>query len=560
MSKRIIECVPNFSEGTDMSVIEAITEAILSVENIKLLNVDPGKATNRTVVTFVGEPDAVCEAAFRGVKKAAELIDMRKHKGAHPRMGATDVLPLIPVSGISLEETAELARRLGERIGREAGIPVYAYEAAAYTPERRNLAVCRQGEYEGLEKRFSNPATQPDFGPKSYSESVARTGATAVGARDFLIAVNFNLNTTSTRRANAIAFDVREKGRPQREGGSLTGKILRDEKGEPLMTPGTLPGTKAIGWFIDEYGIAQVSMNINDLSKTPLHIAFDEVCHKAAQRGIRVTGTEIVGVVPKRVLLDAGNYFLEKQERSKGIPEEEVIRIASKSMGLSELQPFDPNEKVLEYLIRDKEQPKKLIDLSLRAFAEETSSESPAPGGGSVSAYMGAMGVALCTMVANLSAHKRGWDERWDYFSNIAVKGQKLMQQLLELVDEDTQAFNRVMACFKMPKTTEHEKELYREAMEKANIYAAQVPLHTLETVAAVIPLLKEMLLNGNPNSASDVLVGFQAVGAAAEGAYQNVLINTESIKNQETVHSILQKANELRERVEKAVAESKYK
>lgn len=547
METSIIECVPNFSEGLNPAVIEEICHSIRSVEQVKLLNVDPGKATNRTVVTFAGPPKAVCEAAFRAVAKAAELIDMRTHHGAHPRMGATDVLPLIPVSGITLTECAELARQLGKRIGDELHIPVYAYEAAAFRPERKNLAICRQGEYEGLEKRFAIPATQPDFGPKQFSESVARTGATAVGARDFLIAVNFNLNTTSTRRANAIAFDVREKGRPMREGNKLTGKICRDANGDPIMQPGTLKGTKAIGWFIDEYAIAQVSMNITDVKQTPLHQAFDEVCQKASDRGIRVTGSEIVGLVPKQVMLDAGRYFLSRQQRSLGIPEHEIIRIAAKTMGLSELSPWRPEERIIEYLLEEPSERKKLVDLTLTGFAEETASESPAPGGGSVSAYMGALGAALGTMVANLSANKRGWDDRWSYFSEQAELGQSILKELLHLVDRDTEAFDEVMACFKMPKCSDAEKQAYAIALEKANTYAATVPLQTMQTAAKAIPLLIEMKNHGNPNSASDVAVGLQAVNAAIEGAYQNVRINAESLQNQELAASIIADARQIR-------------
>jgi len=452
MKTRIIECVPNFSEGRDKNVIKSITDAIKSVKGINLLDVDPGEATNRTVVTFVGEPEAVVEAAFRGVKRAAELIDMRSHHGAHPRMGATDVCPLIPISGITLEECAELARKLAKRIADELEIPTYCYEAAAFTPERRNLAVCREGEYEALPEKMNHSGKGPDFGDRPFDEKAARSGATTVGARDFLIAVNFNLNTTSTRRANAIAFDVREKGRPMREGGKITGKPLKDADGNTIMQPGTLKATKAIGWFIDEYGIAQVSMNITDISVTPLHIAFDEVCRAANARGLRVTGTEIVGLVPKRTLIEAGRYFLHKQQRSTGISEDEIIRMAVKSMGLDELTPFRPEEKVIEFMIAQKNAGKKLTDMTCTEFAEETASESPAPGGGSISAYMGALAAALGTMVANLSAHKAGWDDRWKEFSDQADRGHEILQQLLHLVDEDTEAFNRIMDAFKMPK------------------------------------------------------------------------------------------------------------
>ena len=446
--KQIIECVPNFSEGRNKEVIKQITDEVERVKGVKLLDVDPGEATNRTVVTFVGEPQVVVEAAFRCVKKAAQLIDMRQHHGAHPRMGATDVCPLIPVAGITLEECARLARQLAERIAAELKVPCYCYEAAAATPERKNLAVCRKGEYEGLPERMTSPADAPDYGARAWDEQLARTGCTAVGARDFLIATNFNLNTTSTRRANAIAFDVREKGRPQREGGSPVGKPMKDAAGKTIMIPGTLKSTKAIGWFIDEYGIAQVSMNITDINVTPLHVAFDEVCRCAQNRGIRVTGTEIVGLIPKRTLIEAGRYFLKKQNRSTGIPEEDILKIAIKSMGLDDLKPFNPREKVIEYLLEDAHKSKKLIDLTVKGFADETSRESPAPGGGTISAYMGALGAALGTMVANLSSHKAGWDDRWEEFSTWAERGQAIQAELMTLVDEDTEAFNRIMAAF----------------------------------------------------------------------------------------------------------------
>ncbi len=556
MNSQIIECVPNFSEGCDSNIINAILESIQSVDKVKLLHVDPGQATNRTVVTFAGPPEEVCEAAFRAACKAAELIDMRKHKGAHPRMGATDVLPLIPIANITLEETAELARKLGKRLAEEGHIPVYAYEASALKPERKNLAVCRKGEYEALEKRFSDPNERPDFWSGDYTESVARTGATAVGARNFLIAVNYNLNTTSTRRANAIAFDVREKGRPAREGNSLTGKLLKDEKGNTINIPGTLKGTKAIGWFIDEYGIAQVSMNITDIKETPLHIAFEEVCRKADERGIRVTGAEIVGMVPKQVMIDAGKYFLTKQERSLGIPEKEIIRIAAQTMGLNELSEWKAEERIIEYLLEDKESKKKLTGLTIKEFVEETASESPAPGGGSVSAVMGAMGASLAAMVANLSAHKRGWDHQWEYFSDVATKGQHLMNRLLSLVDEDTEAFNRVMDCFQMPKGTPEEKALYRSALEAATLFAAEIPLKTMETAFDVLPLLKAMKEKGNPNSASDVEVGFAAIRSAVEGAYRNVIINVSSLENKDTAEALINKAKEILNETERIVTE----
>ncbi len=541
MKRQLIECVPNFSEGRDMNTINSIRAAIESAGDVEILDVDPGAATNRTVVTFVGEPEAVLEAAFRGAVRAAELIDMRHHHGAHPRMGATDVLPLVPVSGITLEECAVLARRLAERLAAEAGIPCYAYEAAALRPERKNLAVCRRGEYEALAERFASPDEAPDFGARPWDEAAARTGATAVGARDFLIAVNFNLNTTSTRRANAIAFDVREKGRPAREGGKLTGKPLTDADGKPVMIPGTLKGTKAIGWYIDEYGIAQVSMNITDIAATPLHVAFDEVCRAAAARGVRVTGTEIVGVVPGRVLLDAGRHFLRRQQRSCGIPDREIIRIAVKSMGLDELKPFDPAEKVIEYMIASRRGDKsRLVDLSCRAFAEETASESPAPGGGSVSAYLGALGAALGTMVANLSAHKAGWDERWEEFSDVAERGQALMEQLLHLVDEDTEAFNRIMAVFAMPKGSEAEKAERAKAMENATLYATQVPLRTAQTALRAFEILEYVACNGNPASASDAGVGALCARAAVRGAALNVRINAAGLADKAAAHNLI--------------------
>lgn len=555
MKTRIIECVPNFSEGRDKNVIKAITDAIESVKGISLLDVDPGEATNRTVVTFVGEPEAVVEAAFQGVKRAAELIDMRNHHGAHPRMGATDVCPLIPISGITLEECAELARKLAKRIADELEVPTYCYEAAAFTPERKNLAVCRAGEYEALPEKMNHEGKGPDFGDRPFDEKAARTGATTVGARDFLIAVNFNLNSTSTRRANAIAFDVREKGRPVREGGKVNGKPLKDENGNTIMKPGTLKATKAIGWFIDEYGIAQVSMNITDISTTPLHVAFDEVCRAANERGVRVTGTEIVGLVPKRTLLEAGRYFLHKQQRSTGISESEIIRMAVKSMGLDELAPFRPEEKVIEYLIAPKNAGKKLTDMTCTEFAEETASESPAPGGGSISAYMGALAAALGTMVANLSSHKAGWDERWKEFSDQADKGQELMQRLLHLVDEDTEAFNRIMDAFKMPKSTDEEKAARAEAIEAATLYATQIPLSTMETAAETFPLLESMARTGNPASVSDAGVGALAARSAVLGAQLNVRINAASLKNREEADRLTARAEEIANRAIEAEA-----
>lgn len=531
MKKRIIECVPNFSEGRNPETIKDICDAITNAAPVRLLDVDPGEATNRTVVTFVGEPDDVIEAAVAGVRRAAELIDMRHHHGAHPRMGATDVLPLIPVAGITLEECAELARKLAERVSNELNIPTYCYEAAAFTPERKNLAVCREGEYEALPEKLATEGRKPDFGARDYDEGVARTGATAVGARDFLIAVNFNLNTTSTRRANAIAFDVREKGRPAREGGKLTGKPLKDANGNPVMIPGTLKGTKAIGWYIDEYGIAQVSMNITDMGATPLHHAFDEVSRAAGARGIRVTGTEIVGLVPKRALIEAGKHYLRLQQRSLGIPESEIIRIAVKSMGLDDLKPFDPKEKVIEYMLEDAAAPtKSLTAMTCRGFAEETASESPAPGGGSVSAYMGALAAALGTMVANLSAHKAGWDDRWELFSNYAEEGQAIMNELLHLVDEDTAAFNRIKEAMGMPKSNDAEKAARDEAIHSATLYASEVPLRTANTALRAYPLLKAMATEGNPASVTDAGVGTLAATAAVRGAALNVRINAAGI------------------------------
>ena len=545
MKTRIIECVPNFSEGRDKNVIKSITDAIKSVKGINLLDVDPGEATNRTVVTFVGEPEAVVEAAFRGVKRAAELIDMRSHHGAHPRMGATDVCPLIPISGITLEECAELARKLAKRIADELEIPTYCYEAAAFTPERRNLAVCREGEYEALPEKMNYSGKGPDFGDRPFDEKAARSGATTVGARDFLIAVNFNLNTTSTRRANAIAFDVREKGRPMREGGKITGKPLKDADGNTIMQPGTLNATKAIGWFIDEYGIAQVSMNITDIATTPLHVAFDEVCRAADARGVRVTGTEIVGLVPKRTLIDAGKYFLRKQHRSVGIPDSEIIRIAIKSMGLDQLGEFDPKQKVIEYLIEDKNA-KRLVDLTARGFAEETASESPAPGGGSISAYMGALAAALGTMVANLSAHKAAYDDRWEEFSNAAECGQDLMERLLHLVDEDTEAFNRIMDVFGMPKKTDAEKAARAKAMEEATLYATEVPLRTMQTAFETFSLVRNMAENGNPASVTDAGVGALAARAAVRGAFLNVKINAAGLKDTAKAQELIAKGADI--------------
>lgn len=558
MQKRIIECVPNFSEGRNMEVIKQITNAIEAVKGVKLLDVDPGEATNRTVITFVGEPEAVADAAVASIKRATELINMRLHKGAHPRMGACDVCPLIPVSGITMEECAELARALAKRIADELAVPTYCYEAAAFKPERRNLAVCREGEYEALPEKMANEDKRPDFGARAYDEGIARTGATAVGARDFLVAVNYNLNTTSTRRANAIAFDVREKGRPKREGNPITGKIIKDENGEPVMIPGTLKACKAIGWFIEEYGIAQVSMNMTNLSVTPLHVAFDEVCRAADARGVRVTGTEIVGLVPKKTLVDAGRHFLLKQHRSTGLPEKELVRIAIESMGLSNLKEFKPEEKVVEYILEAEEQKsvKKLVDMTCAAFAEETASESPAPGGGSISAYMGALAAALGTMVANLSSHKAGWDDRWEFFSCWAEKGMAVMNELLALVDEDTAAFNRIMDVFGMPKGTVEEKAARAAAMEVATLYATEVPLRTMKAAYKAFEVVRAMAVEGNPNSVSDAGVGALAARSAVMGACLNVRINAAGLKDRAAAERLVNEAMEIQALAQQAEKE----
>ena len=524
---QIIECVPNYSEGRDKSVIDAIVAAIRTVEGVQVLDVDPGEATNRTVVTFVGEPEPVCEAAFRGAAKAQELIDMRQHHGAHPRSGATDVLPLIPVAGITLEECAGLARKLAQRMWEELGIPCYCYEAAAFKPERKNLAVCREGEYEALPEKMADPARKPDFGG-SWDLTAQKSGASNVGARGFLVAVNFNLNTTSTRRAMAVAFDVREKGR-------------KNPSGEGWI-PGTLKGCKAIGWYIDEYGIAQVSMNITDIDVTPLHVAYEEVSRAAAARGLRVTGAEIVGLVPKRVLLEAGRFYLEKQQRSLGISEEEIVKIAVRSMSLDDLKPFNPKEKVIEYLMAD--DPHGLAQMTVEGFTRETASESAAPGGGSVSACMGAFGAALATMVANLSAHKRGWDARWKEFSDVAEEGQKLVNELLALIDEDTAAFNRIMDCFSMPKGTDEEKAARSKALEEATLYAAQVPLRTMEAALKALPLALQMAQKGNPASASDAGVAALAAVAGIRGARLNVRINCAGLKDKTPAQPLLARAD----------------
>ena len=542
MEKKIIECVPNFSEGRDMVIIKQITDVIESVDGVKLLDVDPGKDTNRTVVTFVGDPDSVSEAAFRAVKKASEVIDMSKHKGAHPRMGATDVCPFVPVSGITMDETVNVARKVAGRIGDELGIPVYCYENAAIKPERTNLATCRSGEYEGLRKKLADPEWKPDYGPSQFNE---RSGATAVGARDFLVAFNINLNSTSVRRANAIAFDVREKGRPKREGDPVTGKILKDSKGEKIMIPGSLKSVKAIGWFIEEYGIAQISMNLTNISVTPVHMAFDEVCRKADARGVRVTGSELVGLIPLKSLLDAGRYFLAKQQRSGGVSDDELLKIAIRSLGLNDIHQFKPEEKVIEFVMDDKFKPK-LIDLNLRAFMDETASDSPAPGGGSVSAYLGALGMALGTMVANLSAHKRGWDDRWKEFSDWAEKGKVIQNSLLQMVDVDTRAFNSLMEAFSLPKKSEEENKIREIAIQDATKNATMVPLKVMEIAFSGFELIKAMAEYGNPNSVSDAGVGALALRSCIKGAFLNVRINASGIIDKEFIDKVITQGEDI--------------
>ena len=547
--KQLIECVPNFSEGRDMSVIKEITIEIEKVEGVKLLDVDPGAATNRTVVTFVGTPDEVIEAAFQAVKKAREVIDMRHHKGEHPRFGATDVCPLVPVANITMEETVEYARMLAKRLGEELQVPIYCYENAAFTEERKNLAHCRSGEYEGLGEKLANPQWKPDFGPAEFNEQVQKSGATAVGARDFLVAFNVNLNTTSTRRANSVAFDVRERGRTKREGNPITGKIVKDEKGKPVMIPGTLKAVKAIGWYIEEYGIAQISMNLTNISITPVHVAFDEVCKKATERGIRVTGSELVGLIPLQAMLDAGKYFLRKQRRSTGVDRDELLKIAIKSMGLDDLKPFNPKERIIEFLLE--EEGNNLVDMNLTDFANETASESPAPGGGSIAAYVGALGVSLGTMVANLSSHKRGWDDRWEEFSDVAEKGQVLKDQLLHLVDEDTRAFNKIMDAFGLPKKTEEEKALRKQAIEAASQYAMDIPFKVMETAYASMEIMAQMAEKGNPNSVSDAGVGALCALAAVEGAFLNVKINAAGVHDKVFADDKLKKGEEIREKAQ---------
>ncbi len=550
--KQLIECVPNFSEGNDLTIIKQITDRIESVEGVRLLNVDPGKATNRTVVTFVGEPDAVIEAAVRAIKLAGELIDMSKHKGEHPRMGATDVCPLIPVSGITMEETAAYAKKLGERVGKELTIPVYLYENAQPNKDRSNLSIIRAGEYEGFFKKIKLPEWKPDFGPNEYD---AKRGATVIGAREFLVAFNINLNTTSTRRANAIAFDVREAGRVKREGDPLTGKIILGPDGKAITIPGTLKSTKAIGWFIEEYGIAQISMNLTNTNITSVHKAFEEVTKSANEKGIRVTGSELVGIIPLKCLIDAGKYFLEKQERSTGIPEKELIKIAVKSLGLEELAPFKPEERIIEYLLKDNSS-SKLISMSLHAFADETSSESPAPGGGSIAAYMGSLGVSLATMVANLSSHKRGWDNRWKEFSDWAAKGQAYKDTLLHLVDEDTIAFNKIMSALSLPKSTEEEKVNRTNAIQTATKYATEIPFRVMQTTFASMEVIKAMAEIGNPNSVSDAGVGALAARSAVMGAYLNVKINAAGLTDKKWAETIIADGAIIQERTQQLESE----
>ncbi|MEZ5035618.1 MAG: glutamate formimidoyltransferase [Chitinophagaceae bacterium] len=530
----IIECVPNFSEGNNAAVIHQITDVIESVDGVHLLNVDPGKATNRTVVTFVGHPEAVIEAAFLAIQKAGELIDMSKHKGEHPRMGATDVCPLIPIAGITMEETVAFAKKLAERVGKELKIPVYLYEQAQANKERHNLSVIRAGEYEGFFNKILLPEWKPDYGPAVFD---AKRGVTAIGARDFLVAYNVNLNTTSTRRANAIAFDVREAGRK-----------IKSADGTVTTQPGSLKSVKAIGWFIEEYGVAQISMNLTNISITPVHIAFDEVCKKADARGVRVTGSELVGLVPLKAMTDAGKYFLKKQKRSIGVSEETLIKIAVKSMGLDELGPFDPQKRIIEYLLKDKKD-SRLIDMSLTDFANETASESPAPGGGSVSAYVGALGISLATMVANLSSHKRGWDDRWEEFSDWAEKGEAIKKELVNLVDADTKAFNGIMQAFSLPKTTEEEKKARHTAIQEATKFAIDIPFRVMELACNSMEIIKAMALIGNPNSVSDAGVGAVCALAAVKGAFLNVRINAMDYDDKNFVNLMLEKGKTIEEK-----------
>ncbi len=545
MKKQLIECVPNISEGRDIDKINEIANVVETIEGVKLLDIDPGNTTNRTVITFVGEPEKVIDAAFLLIKKASELIDMSNHSGEHPRFGATDVCPLVPIAGITMEETAKYAHKLGERIGKELGIPGYFYENAAKEEKRRNLASCRSGEYEGLKEKLVNPNWKPDFGPANFNEKVAKSGATAISARDFLIAYNVNLNTTSTRRANSIAFDIREAGRVKREGNPITGKKVLDKNGNPERVPGKLKAVKGIGWYIEEYGIAQISYNLTNINITSMHEAFDESCKSAESRGLRVTGSELIGLIPLQAMLDAADYFLIKQERSLGIAESEKIKIAVKSLGLDDLKPFVPEEKIIEYLLEDKET-QKLIDLTVTDFAEETASESMAPGGGSISAYVGALGVSLGTMVANLSAHKTGWDERWEEFSNWAVKGQAYKNKLLFLVDEDTNSFNKIIEGFRMPKSNDEEISIRKQAIENATKYATEIPFQVMETAYNSMEVMEAMIEKGLQNSLSDAAVGILCARTAVFGAYFNVRINAKDIKDKEFTKDILAKAEKI--------------
>ena len=545
MSKKIIECVPNISEGRDEDKIRIISQIVEEVDGVKLLNVDPGKATNRTVITFVGEPQQVIDAAFLLIQKAQELIDMSKHSGEHPRMGATDVCPLVPIANISMKETAKWAHKLGKRVGTELGIPVYHYEAAAKEEKRVNLANCRQGEYEGLSKKLVDADWKPDFGPAEFNKTVEKSGSTAISARDFLVAYNINLNTTSTRRANAVAFDIREAGRIKREGGTLSGKIIKDADGNPLKTPGLFKAVKGIGWFIEEYGVAQISYNLTNINISPLHEVFDKTCERSIARGMRVTGSELVGLVPKKVLIDAGKHFLKKQERSTGIHESEIIKIAIKTLGLDELAPFDPQERIIEYML-EADAKKPLVNMTLTDFADETASESPAPGGGSISAYCGVMGVSLGTMVANLSAHKRGWDDRWEEFSTWAEKGMAYQRTLLDLVDEDTNAFNKIMDAFRLPKDTEAAKVKRQEAIQAATQYAILTPFKVMETAYNSMEVMKAMAEFGNPNSVTDAGVGALCARTAVIGAFLNVKINCGDCEDKDFVADILDRGQQL--------------
>ena len=543
--RQLIECVPNISEGRDPEKIKQVTDVIETVEGVKLLNVDPGAATNRTVITFVGEPDQVVEAAFRVIQKAAEVIDMRGHSGEHPRFGATDVCPMIPIANITMDEVVPYAHKLGKRVGEELGIPGYFYENACTEPKRRNLATCRAGEYEGLKEKLSNPEWKPDFGPAEFNERVKGSGVTAISARDFLVAYNVNLNTTSVRRANSVAFDLRENGRVKREGDPVTGTVVEDANGNPVREPGALKAVKGIGWYIEEYGIAQISLNLTNISITSMHVAFDTACEKAQARGIRVTGSELVGLVPLQAMQDAGKYFLRKQNRSVGVSESELIKIAVKSLGLDDLAPFDANERIIEYKMNEGAE-KKLVNMDLTAFADETASESPAPGGGSISAYAGVMGASLATMVANLSSHKRGWDDRWEEFSEWAEKGQAIKDELLHLVDEDTAAFNMIMDAFGLPKNNEEEKAVRSQAIQDATRYAIQIPLRVMEVAHTSFEVIKAMADIGNPNSVTDAGVGALCARTAVIGAHLNVKINAGGLKNQAFLESVLGKAQKL--------------